>query len=96
MICSIQLALDIWVMILRSMGDLPEPVVTEPTVTKPVKEKGSSLKKKIYKVFSFRTSKSKFEKEVSTGFGDNNNAQVEISYKNGQEGEGRYFANVFM
>ena len=83
MIHSFKLALDIWVMILRFMGDLPEPVVTEPVVIKPVKEKGPSLKKSMYKTFSHRSSKGKLEKELLTGFGGDNDAQVGILYTYG-------------
>ena len=50
-------------MILRFMGDLPEPVVNEP-----VEEEGPSLRKRIYNTLS-RKSKSKLEKEVAMEFG---------------------------
>ena len=57
-----QAALDIWVMILRFMGDMPEPKVVQSPQEQ--KSEGGSLAKKLYGSLSRRFSGSKLAEEL--------------------------------
>ena len=57
---SLQAALDIWVMILRFMGDMPEPKVMQ----SPQEKENTSFAKKLYGSISKKFSGSKLAEEL--------------------------------
>ena len=66
-------------MILRFMGDLPEPTVIQHEQTE---EEEVSLRKRIYNTFSRKTSKSKLEKEVNFNYDpETYEGEAEVMFK---------------